>query len=173
MTPEVKAIETSYRGYRFRSRLEARWAVFFDELKIGFQYEPEGFELEDGLRYLPDFFIPRIEFFAEVKPVELTKAERHKATLLSKYTKMPVLLLVGPPDFKTYDAIAAWDENWGPLVTDYLLDVDYHSRKYFDDEHRLYSSCAGSFCSSEEFSDKYHDAVIAARGARFDESGRW
>lgn len=28
--PQV--IETEYKGYRFRSRLEARWAVFFDTL---------------------------------------------------------------------------------------------------------------------------------------------
>jgi hypothetical protein len=26
----IQAIETVYRGHRFRSRLEARWAVFFD-----------------------------------------------------------------------------------------------------------------------------------------------
>lgn len=51
----IKAIETRYRGYRFRSRLEARWAVFFDALGIEWQYEPEGFELADGTRYLPDF----------------------------------------------------------------------------------------------------------------------
>ena len=31
-----KAIETLYKGYRFRSRLEARWAVFFDASKIEF-----------------------------------------------------------------------------------------------------------------------------------------
>lgn len=30
----IKAIETSYAGCRFRSRLEARWAVFFDTLGI-------------------------------------------------------------------------------------------------------------------------------------------
>ncbi|MCB6994492.1 hypothetical protein LI177_13475 [bacterium 210820-DFI.6.37] len=27
---QLKAIQTEYKGYRFRSRLEARWAVFFD-----------------------------------------------------------------------------------------------------------------------------------------------
>ena len=27
---EIKAIQTEYNGYLFRSRLEARWAVFFD-----------------------------------------------------------------------------------------------------------------------------------------------
>jgi len=51
----MKAIETYYNGYRFRSRLEARWAVFFDTLGVKYEYEPEGFDLGDGLYYLPDF----------------------------------------------------------------------------------------------------------------------
>ena len=52
----VKPIETRYKGYRFRSRLEARWAVFFDVIGFDWSYEPEGFETEGG-RYLPDFEI--------------------------------------------------------------------------------------------------------------------
>jgi len=52
---EIKAIETFYKGYRFRSRLEARWAVFLDALGVKWEYEPEGFELPSGKRYLPDF----------------------------------------------------------------------------------------------------------------------
>lgn len=56
--PRIKAIETRYKGYRFRSRLEARWAVFFDEMELRWEYEPEGFNLgNDGL-YLPDFRLP-------------------------------------------------------------------------------------------------------------------
>lgn len=51
----ITAIETEYRGYRFRSRLEARWAVFFDALGLQWEYEPEGFNLPNGTRYLPDF----------------------------------------------------------------------------------------------------------------------
>lgn len=51
----MKAIETFYNGYRFRSRLEARWAVFFDALGVKYEYEPEGFDLGDGDFYLPDF----------------------------------------------------------------------------------------------------------------------
>jgi hypothetical protein len=65
-----RAIETVYAGCRFRSRLEARWAVFFDALEIKWQYEPEGFE-DDGfsppVRYLPDFFLPTSETWVEVK----------------------------------------------------------------------------------------------------------
>lgn len=54
----MKAIETKYKGYRFRSRLEARWAVFFDALGIEWRYEPEGFDLGFGAMYLPDFWLP-------------------------------------------------------------------------------------------------------------------
>lgn len=51
----MKPIETVYNGYRFRSRLEARWAVLFDALGVPYEYEPEGFKLDNGMHYLPDF----------------------------------------------------------------------------------------------------------------------
>jgi len=53
----IKAIQTEYRGYKFRSRLEARWAVFFDTVGVAWEYEPEGYHLGDLGCYLPDFFI--------------------------------------------------------------------------------------------------------------------
>ena len=65
---EIKAIETYYKGYRFRSRLEARWAVFFDAAGIKYEYEPEGFEASDGTKYLPDFYLPEYDWYVEVKP---------------------------------------------------------------------------------------------------------
>lgn len=66
---EFKAIETIYKGYRFRSRLEARWAVFFDGIGAPWEYEPEGFEADDGSRYLPDFRVDfnGTKFWVEVK----------------------------------------------------------------------------------------------------------
>lgn len=66
--PEIKAIQTSYKGYRFRSRLEARWAVFFDTLGLRWEYESEGFDLGGGEWYLPDFFIHDWRCFIEIKP---------------------------------------------------------------------------------------------------------
>lgn len=71
---QVRAIETIYRGYRFRSRLEARWAVFFDALNVPFEYEREGFILDDGTKYLPDFWLPTLRLYFEVKG-ELTLVE--------------------------------------------------------------------------------------------------
>lgn len=64
----MKAIETKYAGCRFRSRLEARWAVCFDHLGFEWEYEPEGFELKSG-RYLPDFYLPDYGWWFEVKGV--------------------------------------------------------------------------------------------------------
>jgi hypothetical protein len=69
----IKAIETEYKGYRFRSRLEARWAVFFDSMGFEWLYESEGFEKPSGvndentIRYLPDFYLPKFETWCEVK----------------------------------------------------------------------------------------------------------
>lgn len=56
---EIKAIETVYRGYRFRSRLEARWAVFFDYMGIAWDYEHEGYQTTTGY-YVPDFWLPQV-----------------------------------------------------------------------------------------------------------------
>jgi hypothetical protein len=41
----LKPIETYYRGCHFRSRIEARWVVFFETLGIKWWHEPEGFAL--------------------------------------------------------------------------------------------------------------------------------
>lgn len=66
----LKAIETEHAGYLFHSRLEARWAVFFDRAGISYRYEPEGYELPNGERYLPDFFLPTLDAWVEIKPNE-------------------------------------------------------------------------------------------------------
>ena len=46
---------------RFRSRLEARWARFFDACHVAWEYEPEGYDLGDGLYYLPDFLLHGVD----------------------------------------------------------------------------------------------------------------
>ena len=63
----IKPIETRYKGYRFRSRIEARWAVFFDALGIKWEYEKEGYDLGDAGWYLPDFWLPEISAWIEIK----------------------------------------------------------------------------------------------------------
>lgn len=68
----IKAIETHYAGCRFRSRLEARWAVFFDQIKLPWLYEDQGYVFGEkcwlpSFAYLPDFYFPTLNLWAEVK----------------------------------------------------------------------------------------------------------
>ena len=78
----IKPIETIYKGYRFRSRLEARWAVFFDALGIEWEYEKEGYNL-DGVRYLPDFWLPNQQCHVEIEGQEPTLEEHLRVSRLA------------------------------------------------------------------------------------------
>ena len=66
----MKPIQTYYKGYHFRSRLEARWAVFFQTMHVHWVYEAEGYILKNGVWYLPDFLIKLADgpVWCEVKP---------------------------------------------------------------------------------------------------------
>ena len=103
---KIKAIETEYNGYRFRSRLEARWAVFFDAMDLDYEYEPEGFELPGGQYYLPDFWIPmplhekgpNSGFWVEIKPTKPEKIEDNfLCNSLASHGGHSVCMLIGQP----------------------------------------------------------------------------
>lgn len=97
----MKAIETTYNGYRFRSRLEARVAVFMDEAKIKYVYEPEGFVFEDGTTYLPDFYLPDMDTFLECKGV-MNEKDENKIDSLAKETGKEIVVI--EPDLLPYIA---------------------------------------------------------------------
>lgn len=105
----ISPIQTSYSGYKFRSRLEARWAVFFTALGLQWVYEPEGFVLPNGVYYLPDFQVTSptgLKQWYEIKPEGVTtdpKFEAFNAALLTMRAQkqtLPVMhaqLLSGDP----------------------------------------------------------------------------
>jgi hypothetical protein len=97
VTIMIQAIETKYNGYRFRSRLEARWAVFFDALGLKWEYEKEGFDLGKYGWYLPDFWIPGNEVWIEIKGQQPTLEEGLRASRLAKLNDRPVVLVWGVP----------------------------------------------------------------------------
>src|SRR5436309_154344 len=112
----MQAIETHYKGYRFRSRLEARWAVFWDSLGVRWEYEPEGFRFKDGTCYLPDFWLPEVQYFGcvlisgiwvEVKP---EGGDFSKARMLCEESQKPVLFCEGPPDDQRKYKVADWEK---------------------------------------------------------------
>ncbi len=104
----VKPIETHYNGHRFRSRLEARWALLFDKMGWPYQYEIEGYDLGEAGLYLPDFWIPinpknnvtnyeGAGYFIEIKGRLLTMDEKRKVAALAQQTKHTVKVFVGNP----------------------------------------------------------------------------
>ena len=94
---KLKVIETSYKGYRFRSRTEARWAVFFDAMGIRWEYEIEGLDLS-GTWYLPDFWIPSWDAWVEIKGGKPNEEEIKKCHLLAKASKKRTLMFIGQPN---------------------------------------------------------------------------
>lgn len=182
----MKAIETRYKGYRFRSRLEARWAVFFETLKIKFEYEPEGYELGAGERYLPDFWLPDFHIFVEVKPEKPSHIENSKADKLAHGLGKAVWLVRGPPRIdwpQDVGAMLTWDiadssagcSGWAPCGVfmdceqGLAFDMVGGSRKtYFatsDFEHEI-----PVFSPENKILgfDSSRAAVEASRGARFE-----
>lgn len=121
----IKAIPTEYKGYRFRSRLEARWAVFFDACRVRWEYEPEGFELPNGQLYLPDFLLHGCDgrspsdLYVEVKG-KMTEADAEKIRQFSGITNFesnkisnPILVVAGIPDGDCIEDIEDFCQNLG------------------------------------------------------------
>lgn len=90
------AILTTYQGITFRSRTEAKWAVFFDHLNIPYKYELEGYA-ENGIAYLPDFFLEIQDCFIEIKPTSPSKEEIDKAWIPVETEKKDLFFLCGTP----------------------------------------------------------------------------
>jgi hypothetical protein len=96
MIYNIKAIPTTYAGVNFRSRLEARWAAFFDLCGWKWDYEP--FDL-DG--WTPDFLIKtRIaDVLVEVKPLHIERVIGHPDILefekACKHRDAHQILLIG------------------------------------------------------------------------------
>lgn len=91
-----------HNEHHFRSITEARWAVFFEVLKIPYDYEKEIFKLEDGLYYLPDFWLPEQNIWVEIKGELPKEKEKYKAVKLYEITKQPVYILSGFPDVMAF-----------------------------------------------------------------------
>lgn len=152
----IKPIETRYNGYRFRSRLEARWAVFWDALGIDYEYEKEGFDLL-GIRYLPDFWLATVQMWGEVKPGYPSKDEKYLICQLANVTGYSVLMLSGTPENRPYIGVAPDGGEYEYCLTNY-----HH---YPQNERRFYASPGGM--DDRTWNDTAI-AVEAARSARFE-----
>lgn len=163
--PFIKAIPTRWKGWYFRSRTEARWAVFFDVMDLEFEYEPESFELSNGQIYPIDFWLNKPRWFAEVKPDYLTGEEEFKTREIAGGIAVNVLWLVGLPDFKAYRAASVWGDQY--TVSEYSLDIYSFPKLWKEAKPRFYSDLGYHTKAESQFSKRYRDAVYAAREERF------
>ena len=101
---KIKPKKTKYGLNIFESVLEARWAVFFDCLGINYIYEPECAEVETGCRIVhhkPDFLLPELRKYIEIKPSKPYRKENIKAAGWSKYIGDIIILFnLNPPSEK-------------------------------------------------------------------------
>lgn len=172
----LQPIPTRYRGCQFLSRLEARWAVFFDALDLEWDYEPEGFILPSGECYLPDFYLPQVRMYAEVKPCEcrdevvVPPDARRKLCDLAQAIGRPVILCDGTPRDTNY--WTAWPQPGEDYPTwEDVVFTDLH--RYHLVEGRLFASTGGGlFRHDWPHEDCNHPAVAAARSARFEHGAR-
>lgn len=179
---QMKAIETHYRGYRFRSRTEARWAVFFDKLGLRWDYEEQGYVLPKSGCYLPDFkLILATEelVYCEVKHSDADDFANDEISKLKEFAnacRCKVILLTGVPDYRVYNQLlpdappntlsAAFFRDYDPFVVTadaywfQVLELDSRTGRLFFalDERAL----------RKAFGRGYLEAVASARAARFE-----
>jgi hypothetical protein len=90
------SIPERYKGIDMRSRLEVKYAKFFDAHRMEWAYEPEGFQIL-GVRYLPDFYLPAIKTIVEVKGVLDSSDIVKLGSLVPAAAKNDVMTILAEP----------------------------------------------------------------------------
>lgn len=184
----LKAIETVYNGYRFRSRLEARWAVFFDTAGIKYEYEKEGFDLGDAGYYLPDFWLPELDMWVEVKGWAPSDEEVAKAQELAIQSKKIVAMVFNT--LGKYKIIPVPCEINGTVIRHenanytFFPNPDYYGGYFkngksfwvcdvcgkvsWQHDCGLCGDCEDKWAASEERKKKLAEAYTKAKQARFE-----
>lgn len=136
-----KAIPTKYKGIQFRSRLEARWACFFDLIQWDWEYEPVDL---DG--WIPDFVIgpdcvDRI--FVEVKPYlaepSNEEVKRMFGGMLHRDWPDEILLLCAYTDLVHLDSRS--DRRYSSPVT---------PRSLMDQDSQVFAATSGVLVSADK-----------------------
>ena len=86
-----------HNGYRLRSYTELLWARVLEAAEIFYLYEPDLVRVDDGY-YLPDFWLPNVGIYLEVKGKNPTDIEIQKADAVMARTGREVAFLVGRPE---------------------------------------------------------------------------
>ncbi|MGZ4881509.1 MAG: hypothetical protein ACXV7G_10670 [Halobacteriota archaeon] len=172
-----RAMQTVFHGIRYKSRAEARWAVFFWTLGIPYEYEPEGFVLgEEKFTYLPDFYLPEQDCFIEVKPIGKGKTSTLdyprpndedvlKAGLLNECWGKDVFLFYERPDPEAAEGVMqsrgaiAWTDRTRKqdmakkrIPYSYVEEYKRGQREFLPFDYGYYwTQCPNRFCKTSEY----------------------
>jgi hypothetical protein len=145
---EKKSIATWFDGICFRSRLEARLAFILNKLEIEWVYEPDGFNLSNGLKYLPDFYLRFGDGTKQVLEAKgyLDDYDKAKIECFEKDFKIKVLMI---DDFLKLHYYGEADEVFldekgmvSEMTEEFRKALDEAKKVVFEDYHRqLKSSC--------------------------------
>ena len=109
MTP----IQTRFNRRYYRSRMEARYGVLLHACRLPYEYEREGFGLEHG-RYLPDFWLPTLGIFLEVKGWLPTSRQKDLCQDLADDTQRRVVIAYGDPGWETM--LCGFTPDWDRIL---------------------------------------------------------
>jgi len=151
----MKAKPTYYNATLFRSKLEAKWAVFFDRLGIDYEYENESYLCSDGSQYTPDFYLPFVTTrgqnggtFIEIKPMSYIHDSDYEVRIISAIKPNNLVLFKGEP-YPNADPVYSFDNSFNndnvqlsPYVDDHMMfmycpkcgtmKIEFSESNYFD-----------------------------------------
>ena len=155
----MKAIETEYNGILFRSRLEARWAIFFDAFNLEWVYEPDCFLLSNNQKYTPDFYLPKFDLYIEVKPSLWWQNVDYHA---KRYKIFEKDLLILSDDFPSFRVNKLYHSHDGEKIENDVVFIPNHYKygQYFFSGYDLGSSEDG-------FDEEYQNELNKVKQYRF------
>lgn len=175
----IKAIQTRYKGYHFRSRGEARFAILLDGMGIAWDYEPEGFELPSGW-YLPDFFVyypgsspqyqrhPGAGYWVEIKGAPPTSREERLCLELAAETGHKTWIFHGGLGSQGR-AKEITTSGEAPSGASALLDLGHRiTREHEAGEIKLSAPVSCCYSADDDFTERFYAALGSARSARFE-----
>lgn len=173
---DLTPIKTVYNGYLFKSKLEAKWAAFFDSMGIAFEYEPDAFAVNGGW-YTPDFYVPELYIgntdvrgaYVEIKPISWEfDMDYYKKMSAALRNKNLVLFAGEPYDF----AIPYWESQghayrvcpeWAKhQALAYCEDCNDLGLQYLEESRKC---CP--YCDSMRNGQTVFSAAVAARQKKF------
>lgn len=159
----ARPIQTTYASTRFRSRLEATWAAFFDRLKWRWEYEP--IDLEG---YIPDFVVtfPAGPLLVEVKPdFYRHELKRHVAKIQQTSWDKEVLIVGTHPSPPVDHRL--WRLDWDAAALGLMRDLRFghsHDDRGFAGKDGAWGPGVLNYCGAcESWSLFHHDGMWNCR----------